>query len=103
MDSAIARKTGAQPTLRFADLSNPILQPWVREALRKVNERALTAIVMFTPKERCWPIGVPGFLLYPVTHYFLQTPQKVVIAHRTQRNCTWLSAFASSMAERPWK
>jgi len=80
VDSAISRKTGAQPTLRVADLSNPILQPWVREELRKVNERALTAIVMFTPKERCWPIGVPGFLLYPVTPvYFLQTPKKVVM------------------------
>ena len=80
VDSAISRKTGAQPTLRFADLSNPILQPWVREELRKVNERALTAIVMFTPKERCWPIGVPGFLLYPVTPvYFLQTPKEVVM------------------------
>jgi hypothetical protein len=80
VDSAISRKTGAQPTLRVADLSNPILQPWVREELRKVNERALTAIVMFTPKERCWPIGVPGFLLYPVTPvYFLQTPKEVAM------------------------
>jgi hypothetical protein len=80
VDSAIARKTGAQPTLRIADLSNPILQPWVREELQKVNQRALTAIVMFTPKERCWPIGVPGFLLYPVTPvYFLQTPKEVVM------------------------
>jgi hypothetical protein len=80
VDSAIARKTGAQPTLRIADLSNPILQPWVREELRKANARALTAVVMFTPKERCWPIGVPGFLLYPVTPvYFLQTPNEVVM------------------------
>jgi hypothetical protein len=80
VDSAIARKTGAQPTLRIADLSNPILQPWVREELRKANARALTAVVMFTPKERCWPIGVPGFLLYPVTPvYFLQTPKEVVM------------------------
>ena len=63
VDSAISRRTGAQPTLRVADLSNPILQPWVREELRKVNQRALTAMIMFTPKERCWPIGVPGFLL----------------------------------------
>ena len=46
--------------------------------MRKVNERALTGIVMFTPKERCWPIGVPVFLFYPVTPvYFLQTPEKV--------------------------
>src|ERR1700689_3407443 len=80
VDSATSRRTGAQPTLRVADLSNPILLPWTREALRKVNERALTALGMFTPKERCWPIGVPGFLLYPVTPvYFLQTPKEVVM------------------------
>jgi hypothetical protein len=80
LDTLAARRAGAQPTLRVADLSNPILQPWVREELRKVNERALTAIVMFTPKERCWPIGVPGFLLYPVFPiYFLQTPKQVVM------------------------
>src|SRR4051812_11931102 len=30
------------PTFRVADLSNPILQPWVREALRKANERSLS-------------------------------------------------------------
>src|SRR5713101_8132573 len=80
LDTVAARRAGAQPTLRVADLSNPILQSWVSEELRKVNERALTAIVMFTPKERCWPIGVPGFLLYPVFPiYFLQTPKEVVM------------------------
>jgi hypothetical protein len=55
LDTAAARRANAQPTLRVADLSNPILQPWVREELRKVNERALTAIVMFTPKDG--PLG----------------------------------------------
>jgi hypothetical protein len=80
VDSAASRRAGIQPTLRVADLSNPILRPWVREALRRVNQRALTATVMFTPKERCWPNGVPGFLLYPVTPiYFLQTPKEVVM------------------------
>ncbi len=79
-DSTAARRAGAQQTLRIADLSNPILQPWAREALRKVNEQARSALVMMTPKERCWPIGVPGFLLYPVTPvYFLQTPKEVVM------------------------
>ena len=79
-DTAAAKRRGTQPTLRIADLSNPILQPWTREELRKVNQRALTASVMFTRKERCWPIGVPGFLLYPVTPvYFLQTPREVVM------------------------
>jgi hypothetical protein len=79
-DTAAARRANAQPTLRVADLSNPILQPWTREELRKVNDRALTATVMFTRKERCWPIGVPGFLLYPVTPvYFVQTAREVVM------------------------
>src|SRR5439155_21220089 len=30
------------------------------------------------PKERCWPVGVPAFLLLPATPvYFLQTPKQV--------------------------
>jgi hypothetical protein len=30
------------------------------------------------PKERCWPVGVPAFLLYPATPvYFLQTPREI--------------------------
>jgi hypothetical protein len=36
------RLTGRQPTQRFADLSNPILQPWAREVLRKRNELVLS-------------------------------------------------------------
>jgi hypothetical protein len=80
VDNRLFRQTGKQPTNRVADLSNPILQPWVREELRKLNARALTENMLWTPKERCWPIGVPGFLLYPVTPvYFVQTPEKVVM------------------------
>jgi hypothetical protein len=67
-----------KPSFRVADLSNPILQPWARERLRKVNERSLSGEVVAIPKERCWPVGVPAFLLLPATPvYFLQTPQQV--------------------------
>ncbi|HMI95366.1 MAG TPA: hypothetical protein VK479_02565 [Micropepsaceae bacterium] len=80
VDDGAARRDGKQPTYRVADLSNPILQPWVKEALRKENERALSGKPDFTPKERCWPIGVPGWLLYPVRPvYFLQTPKQVTM------------------------
>src|SRR5258708_12853065 len=69
-----------RPQFRVADLANPILQPWAREALRKANERALSGRAAYTPKERCWPIAVPGFLLYPVFPiYFMQTPKKLVL------------------------
>src|SRR5882672_6851572 len=69
-----------KPTFRVADLGNPILQPWAREELRKVNERSLSGQIVSIPKERCWPVGVPTFLLYPATPvYFIQTPKEVVM------------------------
>jgi hypothetical protein len=34
-------RNNPNPMFRVADLSNPILQPWAREQLRNVNERAL--------------------------------------------------------------
>jgi hypothetical protein len=80
IDDAAARRDGKQPTFRVADLSNPILLPWTREALRKQNARALAEKAPLTPKERCWPVGVPAWLLYPVRPvYFLQTPKEVVM------------------------
>ena len=80
IDNRVAREKRLQATNRVADLSNPILQPWAREQLRKLNQRALTETMLLTPKERCWPIGVPGWMLYPVTPvYFLQTSKEVVL------------------------
>src|SRR5262249_27715744 len=79
MDPAHPRNP-VQPSFRVADISNPMLQPWAREELRKANEKALSGKAAYTPKERCWPIGMPGFLLYPVFPvYFLQTPKEVVL------------------------
>ena len=66
--------------LRIADLKNPILQPWVVEQMRKANEEVLAGKVGFTARSRCWPHGVPGFLLYPVHPiFFIQTSNEVVM------------------------
>ena len=68
------------PTFRVADLNNVILQPWVKEELKKANERSLSGKIVSTPKERCWPVGVPAFLLLPSTGLrFLQTPKQVTM------------------------
>jgi len=77
----IANFRGAQPTYRVADLSNPILQPWAREQMRKSNAEVLAGKVPFRARERCWPIGVPGFVIYSLieSFYFYQTPEKVTI------------------------
>jgi hypothetical protein len=72
--------TNPNPTFRVADLSNPILQPWTREALRKTNEKSLSGKYLAIPKERCWPVGVPAFLLLPATPvYFLQGEKEVTL------------------------
>jgi hypothetical protein len=84
-----AARTGKQPNFRIADLSNPILKPWVVEALRKANEDAFAGRAMFTREARCWPTGVPAMLLNPILLYFVQTPKEVwmlqLADHRVRR------------------
>jgi hypothetical protein len=69
-----------QETVKIADITNPILQPWAAEQMRKANEAVLGGKIGFTARARCWPAGVPGFLTYPVTPlYFIQSPTEIVI------------------------
>src|SRR5690349_11280400 len=56
-----------QETVKIADTSNPILQPWAAAQMKKANEAVLAGKIGFTARARCWPAGVPGFLTYPVT------------------------------------
>jgi hypothetical protein len=75
------RVSGRQPTQHLADLSNPILQPWARDAVRKRNERVLAGKLVPSPTASCWPKGVTGFLLSPMTQpmFFIQGPREVVM------------------------
>jgi hypothetical protein len=81
VDNGRARRTNSQSTYRIADLTNPILQPWVAEKMRKDNEAVLKGGVAFRPRERCYPGGVPEFVIYALVapFYFLQTPKEVTI------------------------
>ena len=76
--------TGKQPTYRVADLTNPILQPWAAEQMRKANEAVLAGHVPFRARESCWPPGVPTFLVYALATplYFLQTRNMVAIFYQ---------------------
>jgi hypothetical protein len=75
------RNTGVQPTYRIADLSNPILQPWAREQMKKANDEVLAGGVPFIARERCWPAGVPTFDIMrrvaPV--WVVQAPKEVLL------------------------
>jgi hypothetical protein len=75
---------GQRPTARVADLTNPILMPWVKDALKKFNDDALAGKPQFTPIARCWPNGVPGAILLRVNPmYIVQTPREVVFLYQS--------------------
>jgi hypothetical protein len=75
------RVTGRQPSEHVADLNSPILQPWARDVLRKRNEAVLSGKLVGTPTASCWPKGVTGFLLSPMTQpmFFVQGPNEVAM------------------------
>jgi hypothetical protein len=72
---------GRQPTHRVADLSNPILQPWAKEQMKKTNDDVLAGKMPFRARELCWPIGVPGFAIFSAVEptYFFQKKDEVVL------------------------
>jgi hypothetical protein len=73
-----------QSTYRVADLSNPILQPWTIPSMKKFNDEVLAGKVPFRARERCWPVGVPGFNAYSLVEpfYFYQMADKVVVLNQ---------------------
>lgn len=75
---------GRQPTHRVADLSNPILQPWAREQIRKTNDEVLAGKMPFRARELCWPIGVPGFAIFSIVEptYFFQKKDEVILINQ---------------------
>jgi hypothetical protein len=80
LTNAEAARTGRQPTYRVADLSNPILKPWVVEQMKKANDEVLAGKIPFTADSRCYPSGVPSFLLFPANPVrFIQTPDQVLM------------------------
>jgi hypothetical protein len=80
VSNAQAARTGAPANFRVADLTNPILQPWVVDALRAQNEEALSGNPVFDGKTRCWPPGVPAFHLNPVLPvFFVQSDDEVLL------------------------
>ena len=81
VDNAAARRTGTQPTYRVADLSNPILKPWVVEEMRKANDWVLAGKIPFRARERCYPAGVPGWVIYTLAEpiSILQTDKQATM------------------------
>jgi hypothetical protein len=84
IDNGAARRGRTQPTYRIADLTNPILQPWAVERMRMANEEVLAGKVPFRARERCYPAGVPAYLVYTLAEpvYIVQTPKQVTFINQ---------------------
>jgi len=76
----VPNNTGKQPTFRVADLNNPNLTQFAKDALKKANDEVLGGKAMYARESRCWATGVPAYLLNPGgPTYWLQTPEKVAM------------------------
>jgi hypothetical protein len=97
---------GPQSTYRVADLTNPILQPWTLPSMKKANDEVLAGKVPFRARERCWPVGVPGFDAYsPIeAFFFYQMADKVVVIAQAgpEIRHIYLNAFHSKNVKPSW-
>src|SRR5438105_7973280 len=72
--------SGAQPTFRVADLSNPNLTDFAKQELKKSNDMVLSGFAMYARESRCWMTGVPVYNLNPAQPTFiLQEPKKITM------------------------
>jgi len=74
----VPNNVGRQPTFRIADIDNPNLTQFAKDALKQSNDDVLAGKPMWSRSARCWATGVPAFLLTPAQPmFFVQTPQQV--------------------------
>jgi len=60
------------------DYTNPILQPWAAEVVKKKGELSLAGVTYPNPANQCWPEPVP-FLFKHMAMQMVQRPDKVVM------------------------
>ncbi len=75
---------GTQSTYRVADLSNPVLQDWLKPSMKRANDAVLAGRIPFRARERCWPVGVPGFDAYSLVEpfYFYERAKEIVVINQ---------------------
>jgi hypothetical protein len=74
-----SRRNGARNIYQYVgDYTNPILKPAAAEIVKKHGEMSLTGVPYPSPRNQCWPQGVPG--IFPDTEIqIVQQPNEVMI------------------------
>jgi len=83
----IPNGAGKQQTNRLADLTNPILKPWVVAQMQKTNDEVNDGKIPFIARERCWPTGVPGWLVFAhaAGMWVVQTEKEILLIQELDR------------------
>jgi hypothetical protein len=63
------------------DYTNPILQPWAAEVVRKHGEISLAGQGYPTPSNQCWPGGVP-YVFWDFLLQIFQRPDHILMIYR---------------------
>jgi hypothetical protein len=71
------------------DYTNPILQPWAAEAVKKKGELSLAGVTYPSPANQCWPEPVP-FLFKHMAMQILQLPHKIVMLFNEDHEVRWV-------------
>jgi hypothetical protein len=62
------------------DYTNPILQPWAAEVVKKHGEMSLAGITYPNPSNQCWPEPMP-FIYKQATVQIIQQPHKITFMY----------------------
>jgi hypothetical protein len=70
--------------LHVADLTNPLLKPWVVERMKKDDAEVIAGKIRYSARSNCRPGSVPQFLIYGGNEplYLAQTPKEVLVINQ---------------------
>jgi hypothetical protein len=71
------------------DYSNPILQPWAAEVVKKFGEISLAGVTYPNPANQCWPEPVP-FIFKHNKMQMLQQPDKITMLYLEDHEIRWV-------------
>jgi hypothetical protein len=80
------------------DYTNPILQPWAAEVVKKKGDLSLAGIIFPSPANQCWP-EPPPFLFKHMAIQMLQQPDKVVMLFNEDHEVRWVRLNESHPAK----
>jgi hypothetical protein len=83
---------------------NPILQPWVRDIVKKNADSEIALKHVYQADDSCWPVTVPAILNMREAVQFLQNKDRITILYQRDHQVRriWLNQKHSANVEPSW-